>query len=63
LVCLGLLAGLGVVVSPLPSRGGLLAISVVFCFLQVFVGFAADFGSRFHRVLFSFWCFWPLLGS
>ena len=63
LVCLGLLAGLGEVVSPLPSRGGLLVISVVFCFLQVFVGFPDAFGSHILRVLFSFWCFWTFLGS
>lgn len=57
LVCLGLLVGLGEVVSPLPSSGGPLAISVVFCFLQLFAGFAAATGSRIQSFIFDFGVF------
>lgn len=54
LVCLGLLAGLGGVVSPLPSGCGSQVISVFLCFLQVVVGSASVWAARRLVIYFVF---------
>jgi len=67
LVLLGLLAGFGGVVSSRPSWCVFQVIRVVFCCLQVFAEFAADWGAWFLVLSFVFFgamcSFWGLVGA